>query len=102
MHFPAYNSACTDRVFTMPILQRLFRRSFDHRPHFFCSKAGLFFMAWGACQSNTAMHNLLNELFFPYKLIHLAAFVIDLSLSLSVCVCVFLFVSHQFHTIFTC
>ena len=27
----------------MPILRRLFCRLFDHRPDFFCSKAGLFF-----------------------------------------------------------
>ena len=55
----APKSACTVRVFTMPVLWRLFCRSFDHRPDFFCSTAGLFFfMAWRACQSNTAMNSI--------------------------------------------
>ena len=48
------------RVFTMPILWRLFCRPFGHRPDFLVRQlVCFFFMARRACQSNAAMHSTL-------------------------------------------
>ena len=63
-HFPAYNEACTVRVFFICLQCRFYDGCFVDRlitdRTFSFDSWSVFLIAWRACQSNTAMHTYLN------------------------------------------